>query len=119
LFKILEINARPWWYVEASACVGMDVCRMAYHDALGLTVEPVTSYKAGQYLGILPVDFRAWHEERMQGGPGFLYWLRSWRRVKSTPFHWDDPLPALAFISQQLSDYVRTTHKRAPSNDFR
>lgn len=119
LFKILEINARPWWYVEAAACVGMDVCRMAYHDALELTVEPVTSYKAGQYLGILPVDFRAWHEERMQGGPGFLSWLRSWRRVKSTPFHWDDPLPALAFMSQQLSDYVRTTHKRAPSNNFR
>jgi predicted ATP-grasp superfamily ATP-dependent carboligase len=107
-FKMLEINARPWWYVEAPACVGMDVCSMAYHDALGLTVEPVASYKAGQYLGILPVDFRAWHQERQQGGPGFWYWLRSWRRVKSTPFHWDDPLPALAYMSQQLSDYMRT-----------
>jgi D-aspartate ligase len=108
-FKILEINARPWWYVEAPACAGMDVCCMAYQDALGLTVQPVTSYEAGQYFGILPVDFRAWHEERDQGGPGFWYWLRSWRRVRSIPFHWDDPLPALAFTSQQLSDYVRTT----------
>jgi len=118
-FKILEINARPWWYVEAPAGAGMDVCSMAYQDALGLTVEPVTSYKAGQYLGILPVDFRAWHEERKQGGPGFWYWLRSWRPVKSTPFHWDDPLPALAFMRQQLSDYVRTTQnpRRATISD--
>jgi D-aspartate ligase len=119
-FKILEINARPWWYVEAPACAGMDVCSMAYQDALGLTVEPVTSYKAGQYLGIMPADFRAWLKEREQGGPGFWYWLRSWQRVKSTPFHWDDPLPALAFMSQQLSDYMRTPTKnsRGPEASF-
>jgi D-aspartate ligase len=119
-FKMLEINARPWWYVEAPACAGMDVCSMAYQDALGLTVEPVTSYKAGQYLGILPVDFRAWHRERKQGGPGFWHWLRSWQRVKSTPFHWDDPLPALAFMSQELSDYMpHRSSKPAWSKNFR
>ena len=118
-FKMLDFNARPWWYVEAPACAGMDVCSMAYQDALGLTVEPVTSYKAGQYFGILPVDFQAWHKEREQGGPGFWYWLRSWQRVKSTPFHWDDPLPALAFMSQQLSDYARHHPKPARSNNSR
>jgi len=34
LFKILEVNARPWWYVDFAARCGVDVCRMAYRDAL-------------------------------------------------------------------------------------
>ena len=105
-FKILEINARPWWYVEFAARAGMDVCSMAYQDALEFTVEPVTTYQAGLYFGILPGDFCAWRKQRKHGGPGFWSWLRSWQSANSTPFHWDDPLPAVVFLGWQLSDYV-------------
>ena len=35
LFKILEVNARPWWFVGFAASCGIDVCDMAYRDALG------------------------------------------------------------------------------------
>ncbi len=38
LFKILEVNARPWWYVEFTARCGVDVCTLAYRDALGEAV---------------------------------------------------------------------------------
>ena len=34
-FKILEINARPWWYVELASRCGVDVCTMSYRDAFG------------------------------------------------------------------------------------
>jgi len=111
-FKLLEINARPWWYVDAPAGAGMDVCRMAYRDGLNLPVEPVAGYASGQYLGFLPNDIRAWREQRRAGGPNFWSWLRSWRRAKSTPFCWNDPVPALAFAWQQLSDYIGCKEKR-------
>lgn len=111
-FKLLEINARPWWFVDAAARAGMDVCSMAYRDALNLPVEPITGYVSGQYLGFLPNDFRAWREQRCFGGPNFWSWLRSWRNARSTPFYWNDPVPALAFVWQQLSDYAGRKKRR-------
>jgi predicted ATP-grasp superfamily ATP-dependent carboligase len=114
LFKLFEINARPWWYVDAPARAGIDVCSMAYRDALGLPVEPVTTYEAGQYLGFLPGDFRAWHKQRNCGGESFWAWLLSWRGAHSTPFHFNDPLPALVFLWRQFSDYIRHSRRRVP-----
>ena len=107
-FKLLEINARPWWYVDAPARAGMDVCSMAYRDALNLPVEPRNGYVSGQHLGFVANDFRAWREQRRIGGPRLWPWLRSWRTVASTPFCWTDPLPALAFVWQQLSGSRRS-----------
>jgi predicted ATP-grasp superfamily ATP-dependent carboligase len=114
LFKLLEINARPWWYVEAPARAGIDICSMAYRDALGLPVEPVIAYEAGQYLGYLPGDARAWRNQRNCGGPGFWSWLRSWWGARATPYSWNDPLPALAFLRQRISDHIRRPGRRAP-----
>jgi len=47
LFKLLEVNARPWWYVDFADRCGVDVCGMAFRDALGEEIEPVTGYKLG------------------------------------------------------------------------
>ncbi len=105
-FKLLEINARPWWYIDAPARAGIDICSMAYFDALNQPVKPLTHYVSGQYLGFLPNDFRAWREQRNAGGPNLWQWLSSWRRVHSTPFYWSDPMPALAFARKQLSDFL-------------
>jgi predicted ATP-grasp superfamily ATP-dependent carboligase len=111
-FKLLEINARPWWYVDAPARAGMDVCSMAYRDALELPIEPVTAYQAGHYLGFLPGDFHAWRYQRDCGGPGFWSWLRSWRGARSTPFCWNDPLPPLAFLWRRFANYIRHSGTR-------
>ncbi len=96
LFKLLEINARPYWYIEAPAHAGMDICHMAYLDALGLEIDPVCAYEPGRRLGSLFEDLRAWQKQRKAGGESFWSWLRSWRGVQSTPFAWNDPLPAIA-----------------------
>ena len=113
-FKILEVNARPWWYIEAPARAGMDICKMAYRDALELEVETVNGYKAGQYFGYIYDDIRAWRQERKSGGPGFWSWLSSWRKVHSTPFCWNDPVPAFALAWQQLLAYIRHRLRRKP-----
>ncbi len=49
LFKILEINTRPWINVDFAAACGVNVCAMAYHDALGLPVELVSDDLVGRY----------------------------------------------------------------------
>ena len=36
VLKLLEVNVRPWWYVEFAALCGVDVCHLAYREALGL-----------------------------------------------------------------------------------
>lgn len=110
-FKLLEINARPWWYIEVPAEAGIDICRMAYLDALELDVEPALSYKAGRRFGYPFADLRAWRELQKAEGLGFWSWLASWGGASVTPFAWNDPMPALAFGWQQLSECFR--QKRA------
>lgn len=117
-FKLFEINARSWWFIEAPARAGIDVCRMAYLDALGLESESRSQYRAGQYLGHLFEDYRAWRAEHAQGGPGFWRWLAGWRGVHSTPFSWQDPLPALALAWQQLAAYARNQRTPRPQTEL-
>jgi predicted ATP-grasp superfamily ATP-dependent carboligase len=106
-FKLLEINARPWWYIEVPAEAGIDICRMAYLDALGLDIEPALTYKAGRRFGYPFGDLRAWRELQRAEGVGFWRWLGSWHGASVTPFAWNDPMPALAFGWQQMSQYFR------------
>ena len=49
-FKLIEVNPRPWWYVEFAATCGADVCVPAYRDALGLPAAPARSYRVGVRL---------------------------------------------------------------------
>ena len=46
-FKILEINARPWWYIGFAIDSGVNVVEMAYRDALGLPVTTNATYRPG------------------------------------------------------------------------
>ena len=110
-FKLLEINARPWWYIEVPAEAGIDICRMAYLDGLGLDIEPALTYNAGRRFGYPFGDLRAWRELQRAEGLGFWSWLASWRGASMTPFAWNDPMPALAFGWRQLAEYFR--QKRA------
>ena len=110
-FKLLEINARPWWYVEVPARAGIDICRMAYLDALEMEVAPVLTYQAGDRFGYPFGDLRAWRELQKSEDASFISWLRSWRGASVTPFAWNDPMPALAFGWQQILEYSR--HRRS------
>jgi predicted ATP-grasp superfamily ATP-dependent carboligase len=98
-FKLIEINARPWWYVEFASRCGVDVCTMAYQDALGLPVPATDSYQVGRRCVFAVNDLRGWRgESRNQHSLWSL--LGSWLRCDSAPFHWNDPAPALHFLRQ-------------------
>ena len=94
LFKILEVNARPWWQLELAGACGLDVCAMAYRDALGEPLPQASEYRIGQSW-VHPVpDLQAWWTGRVHGNRAGGLPLRVWFRGANAVFSWDDPKPA-------------------------
>ena len=69
-FKLLEVNTRPWWYVDFAARCGVDVCTMAYRDALGEGVDTVESYRTGVVCVYPYMDLSACQALRRSGRRG-------------------------------------------------
>ena len=114
-FKLIEINARPWWYVEFASRCGVDVCTMAYRDALGLPVDAVEDYEVGRRCVFALNDLRGWREQRHGSNANLwsLFW--SWLNSDSTPFHWNDPAPALRYLGQTVAGFFPTGLRRKPT----
>ena len=94
-FKILEINARVWIFVEFAGRCGVDVCTMAYREALGLPLGDVPAYRTGVRLVSPYTDLAAAHYAWSRGQLGTGAWLRSWIGAQQPLFNWTDPAPAL------------------------
>ncbi len=94
-FKLLEVNARPWWYVEFAARCGVDVCRMAYEDALERPVASVTDYAVGRRLVYPYYDLPACVALRRRGELSVWGWTRSWAGAAQPVFMWRDAWPAV------------------------
>jgi D-aspartate ligase len=96
LFKILEVNSRPWWYIGFATLCGVNVSLLAYRDALGLEVPRITTYSLGERCVLLPQDVRAFQVLRRSGELSFFPWLRSWLGAKAALFEASDPLPSVS-----------------------
>jgi D-aspartate ligase len=107
LFKLLEINIRPWWYISFADMCGVPIALMQYRDALGLQVEPSMQYKVGVSLVYHYYDLHNFIRLRREGKLGLLPWLRSWLRAKAAVFAWTDPLPSLAWSFDQMRQLLR------------
>ncbi len=116
LFKLIEINARPWWYVEFAQLCGVDVCSMAYRDALGLPVDAVDTYEIGRHCVFALNDLRAWKTGRHIGDVSLPSLLQTWAQSASVPFHWNDPRPALAYLGSNVRDFIRSNWTDRPAS---
>lgn len=94
-FKILEVNARPWWFVGFAAGCGMDVCEMAYRDSLGEEVTPVSSYAVGRRCIAPRLDLESGLAEWRAGRLGLTALFRSWMGADQLTLCRDDPKPSL------------------------
>lgn len=103
MFKLVEVNARPWWYIEFAARCGVNVGEMAVADAIGQPVRTVTAYKVGRRCVFPYYDFRAARRERAAGRLKMNDWIRSWVGAYQPVFRWSDPLPALGEIADLLA----------------
>ncbi len=95
VFKLIEVNARAWWYVEFAARCGVDVCTMAYRDALGLPVSDVASYRVGERLVFPYYDYFACRQAHRAGTLSQGEWVHSWLGAQEPLFNWSDPMPAI------------------------
>jgi predicted ATP-grasp superfamily ATP-dependent carboligase len=95
-FKMLEVNCRAWWYVGFATDCGVNVCDLAYRDALGMPIESVTRYPAGRRCVYPHHDWRSWTHSSDRSFVALLRTLASWVGASQPIFRWDDPLPSLA-----------------------
>lgn len=106
-FRLLEVNARPWAYVQFAATCGFNAPEMAYRDALGMEVPAVARYARGRTYQFLPNDLYAAMAARRNGGFSMAAWLRASLRAESALFTWDDPLPAVIEGGHVCADTAR------------
>jgi D-aspartate ligase len=114
-YKIIEVNARPWWFVEFATRCGIDVCDMAYRDAQGLPVNDVANYPAGRRCVYLFPDFAA-HRALDPGVRGFLRWIGSLKGVEEIIYCRDDPGPGIALAARLFQRLVASLFGEAPSS---
>ena len=100
-FKLLEVNARPWYFIGFAASCGVDFCAMAYRDALDLAVEPGHTYEPGRHCVVGSDRFACW-ALFCQGQLSAWAWLRSWLGAGQMLFAWDDPIPGFVRILRSL-----------------
>jgi D-aspartate ligase len=101
-FNLIEVNARPWWYVEFAARCGVDVCRLALQDARHQRVETIPTYAVGRRCVFPYYDLHAVRAERAAGRLGAAQWARSWLGAYQPVFRWSDPMPALGEVARLL-----------------
>ncbi len=94
-FKLLEINPRPWWYVEYAAWCGVDVVRLSYLDALERPVPDVREYRVGRRCVYPYYDLEAWRAQPEAERPSALGLVRSWIGARQPVFQLGDPAPGI------------------------
>jgi D-aspartate ligase len=106
-FKLLEINTRPWWFIDFAVRSGVDICRMAYDDAQGREVAPVTRYKIGATCIYPYYDFVAAQPLIQSGRLSRWRWMAELLPALQPVGCWDDPMPATVGFARVIGSAVR------------
>jgi D-aspartate ligase len=107
VFRLIEVNVRPWWYVEFAGRGGMDVTAMAVRDALGEPVPVARPSTAGRRCVYPYYDFFACRDGVRSGTLTRTQWLRSWATSEQPVFRWSDPWPAVSATAAILLGRLR------------
>ena len=113
VLNLIEVNARPWWYVEFAARCGVNVCTMAIRDALNEPVETISDYAVGRRCVFPYYDLQAARAERAAGRLGLLAWAGSWVGPYQPIFRWSDPFPAVGEVTKLIGARIRNMVKRS------
>jgi predicted ATP-grasp superfamily ATP-dependent carboligase len=106
-FKLLEINTRPWWFIDFVVRCGVDVCRMAYDDAQGREVAPAMRYKIGATCIYPYYDFVAAQPLIQSGHLSRWRWMAELLPALQPVGCWDDPMPATVGFARVMRSAVR------------
>jgi D-aspartate ligase len=113
--KLLEVNARSWWYNTFPSACGVNIILMAYFDEIGEKVRSTTEYEIGRKLIYFTEDLKlALTTARLK-----RFSLQKWISPLLGKKDWaifanDDPTP---FLMNVLSE-VRSTMKKETIDRF-
>jgi predicted ATP-grasp superfamily ATP-dependent carboligase len=100
VYRLLEVNCRPFGHFESSQRWGTNLALMAYCDALGLPLPAAHAPPAGARYGYLGADtlaLLAQYRRRELSAGGLAAGLAGTARL---PAHRDDPLPAAFHVAE-------------------
>ena len=112
VYRLLEVNARPWWYIEFAQRCGLNMSEMAYRDALGQPVDDGGAYQLGRSLIYPYYDVQACYRQWRKGTSPFTL-ATSWLWADRPLFAWDDPLPALREGARAVRNFTVRMTRRA------
>jgi predicted ATP-grasp superfamily ATP-dependent carboligase len=109
-YCLIEVNARPWWYIEFAERCGVPVCELAYRDGLGLPLpEAPGPYQVGRRCVYPYYDVDA-HRLRH---PGRVRWVMPWLAATlgawQPVFRFTDPGPAVGAVWEAVIRRLRRT----------
>jgi predicted ATP-grasp superfamily ATP-dependent carboligase len=113
--RLIEVNARPWWYVEFAGQCGVNVASMYVSDALGEPVASVDTFRVGMSCVYPYYDYFACRAMRKSGELSMTQWAKSWLTATQPVLRWNDPLPAMAaagILSGHLGRMLGLAEKR-------
>ncbi|MCF7221189.1 hypothetical protein [Marilutibacter chinensis] len=112
-YRLLEINTRAWWYVEFAARCGVNVCEMAWRDALGLPVVVAgRDYRSGVGCISLAGDIQAVLHAPAGTRIPLSRALRQWCTGHLHAFRFDDPGPGLLQARRLAAQWWRARRQR-------
>jgi len=111
LYKLLDINVRPWgWHTLCIAC-GLDFSSIQYYDVLGQGPSNLTPRYGYRWVRLL-TDIPAGIQEVRAGITTPTAYLRSLMgKIVFSVFDWRDPLPVFGDFAVALSRLLKGVHK--------
>jgi len=106
--KVLEVNARPWWYVHYATACGVNVCEMTYRAALGEAIPAHDgNYRVGRTCVYVRPDLRACRDLRREGKLLLLSCVPQWLGGEHMIFSAVDPKPLLYRFAKETGATLR------------
>lgn len=106
--KVLEVNARAWWYVHYATACGVNVCEMTYRSALGERVVPLDgNYRVGRTCIYVRPDWRACRDLRREGRLSLLSCVPDWLGGEHMILSFADPKPFLYRLFKETGAALR------------
>ena len=106
-FRILEVNCRPWWYVDFADRCGLKVCQLAYEESLGISSQLKTRYRANRICTYPSKDLMARKSDGQPYLSALLVTMVVSARSIQPVFSWLDPLPSASALIRRLYGGVR------------
>jgi len=108
-YKLIEVNARWGLWDGLGAYCGIDLAHIAYLDAIGQKVEPVSAYHTGKKWFSLDRDLSAFLQYRKEGSLNLKNWLATLSfSMMHACFAREDLRPSLKLVKNNLDKLMHS-----------